>query len=195
MELVHILIAFVVGLLGLIYAYFKYSFTYWQSKGVEFVEPIFPYGSIKGFATKYHSSEFMQIIYNKFKASTRFVGLYIFARPAILIHDLELIKHVLIKDFEHFTDRGMYYNKEEDPLSAHLFAIDGPEWRILRPKLTSTFTSGKMKFMFPTVVEIGDRLRECLFNIVQQNDELEIKDIFGEIYNRCDRNVCIRHRM
>lgn len=119
MELVTILILFLVGLVSAIYAYFKYSFTYWQSKGVAFVEPIFPYGSIKGFATKYHSSEFMQIIYNKFKATTRFVGLYIFARPAILIYDQELIKNVLIKDFEHFTDRGMYYNNEDDPLSAH----------------------------------------------------------------------------
>lgn len=179
MELIHLLVLILIGLLSAIYAYFKMSYNYWQSKGVPYVEPIFPYGSIKGYGTKLHSSEFMQRIYNQFKATSKFVGLYIFARPAMLIFDMELIKNVLVKDFDHFTDRGVYYNKEDDPLAAHLFAVDGPEWRVLRPKLTSTFTSGKMKFMFPTVVEVGDRLRETLLKMVRQNDELEIKDVLA----------------
>lgn len=179
MELLHILLLILTGLLSVIYAYFKISYNYWQSKGVPFVEPIFPYGSIKGYGTKLHSSEFMQRIYNRFKSTTKFVGLYIFARPAILIFDMELIKHVLVKDFDHFTDRGLYYNKEDDPLAAHLFAVNGPEWRVLRPKLTPTFTSGKMKFMFPTVVEVGDRLRETLLKMVRENGELEIKDVLA----------------
>lgn len=36
-----------------------------------------------------------------------------------------------------------------------------------------------MKFMFPTVVEIGDRLKDCLINFVKQNDELEIRDLMA----------------
>ncbi|XP_055304976.1 probable cytochrome P450 6a13 [Sitodiplosis mosellana] len=33
-----------------------------------------------------------------------------------------------------------------------------------------------MKFMFPTVIEVGERFKDCLIDVVQQNDELEIKD-------------------
>jgi hypothetical protein len=32
----------------------------------------------------------------------RFVGLYEGMKPMILIRDLELIKHVMVKDFSHF---------------------------------------------------------------------------------------------
>ena len=43
-----------------------------------------------------------------------------------------MIKNVTIKDFNHFVDRGMYVNEEDDPLSGHLFSIAGDKWRILR---------------------------------------------------------------
>lgn len=31
--------------------------------------------------------------------------------------------------------------------------------------------------MFPTIVEVGERFRDCLFEIVEQHDELEMKDL------------------
>lgn len=189
MELFHILILIVITLLSAIYVYFKISFNYWRSKGVPYVEPVFPYGSIKGYATELHPSEFTQRIYKQFKATTKFVGMYFFARPAILIFDLDLVKNVLVKDFEHFADRGHYYNKKKDPLSANLYAVDEPEWRKLRPKITPTFSSAKMKFMFSTVVEVGDRLCEALQKMVNENDEIEIKDVLSkyttDVIGRC----------
>lgn len=72
---------------------------------------------------------------------------------------------------------GLYSNGEDDPLSATLFNLDGEQWKKLRTKVTQAFTSSKMKFMFPTVAEVGDRFRDHLFELVQQHDELEIKDL------------------
>lgn len=95
-----------------------------------------------------------------------------------LLLDLGLIKHVLVKDFNNFNDRGLYYNEKDDPLGAHLFTLDGEPWKKLRSKLSLTFNSltFKMKFMFPTILEVAERFRECLTEVVQQHDELETKD-------------------
>lgn len=66
-----------------------------------------------------------------------------------------------------------------DPLSAHLFNVDNPKWRILRTKLTPTFTSGKMKMMFGTVCDVGAKLIKTLGEASELavNNEIEIKDI------------------
>lgn len=33
--------------------------------------------------------------------------------------------------------------------------------------------------MFPTVVEVGERFKDCLIDVVKQNDELEIRDLMA----------------
>ena len=48
----------------------------------------------------------MHLEHYKFFQDDPFYGHYIVARPVIMLKDLALIKAVLVKDFDHFTDRN-----------------------------------------------------------------------------------------
>lgn len=47
----------------------------------------------------------------------RYLGIISFARPALLIKDLELYKQIFIKDFDHFVDhQNIHLSDKLDPL-------------------------------------------------------------------------------
>lgn len=179
MELLNLTIALLAILVSLIYLYVKRSFSYWKRIGVPHEKPSFPHGNYKISAKTENYVTFTTNYYTKFKDTSKVCGMYLFTRPMMLLLDLELIKNIWVKDFSSFSDRSFYYNDKDDPLSAHLVALDGKKWRNVRTKLTPTFTSGKMKFMFPTIATVGGRLTECLSEWIQECDEFEIKSVLA----------------
>jgi cytochrome P450 family 6 len=89
------------------------------------------------------------------------------------------MKAVLVKDFDKFHSRGFVTNEEVEPLQGHLFALSGSKWRNLRVKLSPTFTSGKIKMMFGTLVDSGKELQTCLQKPASNGETIEIKDILA----------------
>ncbi|XP_055386051.1 cytochrome P450 6a9-like [Condylostylus longicornis] len=168
----------VLGLLGFLYYLIKQRYSFWKNNGIPFLEPTIPFGNFKDVNRTVIFHEWMQKIYNDFKGEI-LVGIFVLFRPGLIILDLDLIKNILIKDFNQFTDRGLFSNEKDDPLSAHLFSLDGQKWKSLRNKLSPTFTSGKMKFMFPTVFEIGKKLEETLSELIIKENHIEIKDLLA----------------
>lgn len=162
-----------------IYLFVKRRYSYWSRRNIVYVEPKFPVGSFKFFGQKDHFSLQLGEIYQQYREKTSAVGLYFFFSPVLLVTDTELIRSILIKDFQHFQDRGTYYNEKHDPLSAHLFNVEYDRWKPLRSKLTPTFTSGKMKFMFSTVVAVADEFVNCIDTLVKTDNEMEIYDLLG----------------
>lgn len=108
----------------------------------------------------------------------RAFGIYIFFKPNLIITDLDLIRTVLIKEFESFHDHGTYCNEKLDPLSGHLFSLSGKKWRNLRVKLTPTFTSGKIKQMFLIINECGEELAKYLKSKAEMRNIVDMRDMF-----------------
>lgn len=114
--------------------------------------------------------------YEKFK-SYPYHGLYVFHAPILMINDLQLIKQILIKDFLIFVDRVSYSNAEIDPMTENLFFLRGDKWRIMRMKLSPTFTSGKLKQMFPLLKDISNELINAVDASLESSDILQLKDV------------------
>ncbi|KAI8123706.1 Cytochrome P450 6a9 [Lucilia cuprina] len=85
----------------------------------------------------------------------------------------------LIKDFNNFTDRGLYSNEKDDPLTGRLFLLDGAEWKNMRSKLSPTFSSGKMKGMYELVLKQAEELVEVFNDSLNESSIMEIKDIMA----------------
>lgn len=93
----------------------------------------------------------------------------------VYFQDPELIKKILVKDFDTFVDRGIHMDPE-DPLSQHLFRLRGVKWRGLRTKLSPTFTSGKLKMMFPFVIQQGYNYQKYLKNAVEKGEHIDVSN-------------------
>lgn len=178
MDPLNVLVA-IATLLFLGYLWVKRQYSYWSSRQIPEVEPTFPSGSIRMFGKREHLSLRLANVYAEQKKRGPIIGMYFFVRPALLLTDLNLIRNVLIKDFQYFQDRGVFYNEKVDPLSAHLFNLEPSKWKVLRSKLTPTFTSGKMKFMFPTIVAVAEQFRLVLNDMIKSGEEVEIRDVLG----------------
>ncbi|CAG9807632.1 unnamed protein product [Chironomus riparius] len=108
----------------------------------------------------------------------QFFGIFMFHKPSLVIKDPEIIKQVLVKDFNNFENH-VGGSDDHDPIGRdNLFLSKDGLWRNLRKKLTPFFTSGKMKSMFPFLDKIGDNLLEHMDKMSSSENcvEMKVKD-------------------
>lgn len=165
------------GTLTLLYLYLKWNYEYWNRTGFKTL-PGFSYlvGHLK--ATVTQKEAITNVLLKLYKASNEpFIGIYTLIHPALMIRDPELARAILIKDFLHFPDRGIRCNEDFDPLTGNLVALPFEKWKNLRAKLTPTFTSGKLKAMFSTLVDCGSTLQSHLENVASKGELLDVGEI------------------
>ncbi|KAL9881174.1 cytochrome P450 6d2 [Glossina fuscipes fuscipes] len=136
----------------------KIHYKKWQRLGIDYDEPYLPYGSLgEVVRQEKHLGMVLHDIYCQ-KAKAKIVGLFMFFKPILLIRDADLARMIMTTGFNSFHDRGLYVDEKNDPMSGNLFVLPGQRWRVLRAKLTPAFTSGKLKGMFDTIDEVGNKL-------------------------------------
>lgn len=171
----------IAALSTLLVAYVKHKYTFWPRRNVPQLQPELFFGNARKMILKQVAfGDTFSHIYNHFKSLGAPVGgFYIALKPELMLVDIDIIKSVMIKDFQHFTDRGNFVDEKNDPLTGHLFALPGLKWKSLRTKLTPTFTSGKMKMMFQTVVDTSKELQVIMDEKSNLGAPLDIKDILA----------------
>lgn len=110
-------------------------------------------------------------------------GVYEGFKPVLVTWDTEIIKHIFIKDFDHFTNRRDFNLRSghyrDEMISEMLFLKQGAEWKSLRGILSPTFTSGKIKSMFPLVCDKADALVNISIREASENPQVDMKRNFS----------------
>jgi cytochrome P450 family 6 len=71
-------------------------------------------------------------------------------------------------------------DEKSETLDAHLLNLTGTKWKILRSKLTPTFTSGKIKMMFNLMAECADQLKRYLDKPARNGEMVEMKEVMAK---------------
>lgn len=164
------------------YLYATRKFKYWAKRNITEVEPVPFFGNFsKCLFLKSSPAEFVKDLYDQSKGLP-YMGFYIFDKPFLLIRDPELVKHVLVKDFNVFNDRYASPNVNDRLGYANVFMMKNPGWKLLRAKLTPIFTSGKLKQMFELMLVVADDLDQYLEKQNLSNGKvLEMKDLCASL--------------
>ncbi|KAK4875979.1 hypothetical protein RN001_012401 [Aquatica leii] len=165
-------------LFGAFYIYCKRKLNYWHERGVPHRNPTVPFGHfLELFFFKGAPADYFAEVYKEFNSP--YIGFYAMTNPYLIIKDPELIKTILIKEFDSFSDRCFFNDRKIDLfMSNALLGIKNPQWKELRKKLSPVFTSGKIRMMTSLMIKCAENLEKYLSK--KLNEDIEIKEIAGK---------------
>ena len=167
-----------------VYWYVTRNFDEFKKKGIPYAEPSFPFGSTNAKATlmgEYNFIDADRLLGEKEFKDVKIWGWFLTGQPILVVNDEELAKHILVKDFDHFTDlRGFGYESESNDglLIKYMFSnMKGDKWKKVRKMTSGVFTSGKLKMMTPFIVQCADNMEDYLADLELKQTEFEVKEV------------------
>ncbi|XP_025157104.1 cytochrome P450 9e2-like [Harpegnathos saltator] len=167
-----------IGMLKVI-AYLHHQHIYWKKRDVPQIRAI-PGMKMgwKMFLQRISFMEYILFLYNHVP-DAKYIGLMDMATPLVFLRDPELIKDVMVKDFEHFPDHKTFSNEEVDPLfGKNVFSLRGNRWKEMRNTLSPSFTASKMKVMFELVSKCSREFVEYLADHPELCSSMDTKEAF-----------------
>ncbi|CAG9785903.1 unnamed protein product [Diatraea saccharalis] len=151
------------ALVTALWLYLRQRYSRFSAYGVKHFQPVPLMGNMTRVIFRMeHFADQVNRIYSAFP-DERFIGRYEFLNPMVVIKDIELLKKITVKDFEHFLDHRTMVDEKTDPFfGRNLFSLKGQEWKDMRSTLSPAFTSSKMRLMLPFMVEVGNQMIETL---------------------------------
>ncbi|NXS90957.1 CP3AD protein, partial [Jacana jacana] len=105
-------------------------------------------------------------------------GFYDGRQPVVAVMDPQIIKTVLVKEcYSTFTNRRRF--DLAGVIKNAISLAEDEQWKRIRTVLSPTFTSGKLKEMFPIIKHYGEVLVKNVQKQVEKDNTISVKDIFG----------------
>ncbi|XP_021957568.2 cytochrome P450 6a2 [Folsomia candida] len=125
-----------------------------------------------------------QMNYDKLKrANAKLGGRTQFGKKNFLVADSDLMKHILVKDYDHFVNRGGLNMPESDILVKRmLIFLSDEKWKGMRSKLSPTFTTGKIKRLFSLFNDSAKKLIKYVDERMAESTDGEIE--LGDGYSK-----------
>ncbi|XP_051017134.1 cytochrome P450 3A9-like isoform X1 [Acomys russatus] len=159
--------------LALLYLYGTYTHGHFKNLGISGPKPLPFMGNILAYRDGFW--EFDRQCHKKYG---KMWGFYEGRQPILAIMDPDIIKTVLVKEcYSTFTNRRAF--GPVGILKKAITVSENEEWKRLRTLLSPTFTSGKLKEMFPIINQYADLLVKNVRCGAEQGDPIIMKEVFG----------------
>ncbi|XP_063620391.1 cytochrome P450 6a2-like [Cydia splendana] len=148
---------------------------YWLQRKVLYEEPCPIFGNFGAAMTARRSyAKMLEYFYEKYK-NEKYVGIFQARRPTLMVLDMDIAKTIFSTDFACFSDlRVSSTDTRREPLIRNVINMKGAEWKAMRQIISPTFSSAKMKGMFPLISECAQNLRNILLNSL---GEVEVPEV------------------
>ncbi|KYN29648.1 Cytochrome P450 9e2 [Trachymyrmex cornetzi] len=159
------------------------NFNFFKRHGIIHIPPVPVFGAM--ISSMFFQTSFVDCllkIYN-FNPNAKYYGFYFMTTPVFLLRDPELIKNILVKNFESFPNRLDFSGSNDSLLKNNLFSLCGEKWRNVRNLLTPSFTSNKIKMMFTLISESAQDFAKFITTLPADKGCINMKDAFSKYTN------------
>ena len=104
---------------------------------------------------------------------------YVGTKPVMVTEDLEIIKSIMIKNFDSFMNRPYFPQLMRKKKERGLVMLCDEDWRRVRRMLTPTFSSKKLKAMSPLIQEGCENLRNKMAAVSDTDASVDVWKLFG----------------
>ncbi|XP_033227663.1 cytochrome P450 6k1-like isoform X2 [Belonocnema kinseyi] len=156
------------------YFYLTRNFQYWKKRGVVEIPPRPFFGN---FSIKMSPGYLLKKFYEQSENSP-YVGIYILHKPCLILRDPEIIKRILVKDFNIFSDKFMRSSEKENFSNYCIFLIKNPDWKYIKTRLSSLFTSSKLRNMFEYLQDVRKDLDDYMDSRIEGSEKrINVKEL------------------
>ncbi|XP_040430792.1 cytochrome P450 3A9-like [Cygnus olor] len=158
---------------ALVIAYGTWPFGLFKKLGIPGPRPLPFFGT----CLEYRKG-FLEFDNECFRKYGKMWGIYDGRQPVLAVMDPKIIKSVLVKEcYSTFTNRR--HVDLAGVLNNAVSLAEDEQWKRIRTVLSPTFTSGKLKEMFPIMKHYGEILVKNVQKRVEKDNSIPVKDIFG----------------
>lgn len=168
----------------LLYMYVARNRNYWKNQNVPHESLSIITRSLKHILSKHMCFE-DRVRYQKYG---RVSGFFQGTRPSLMVAQPELVKQVLVKDFNLLPNR-METDFGDDIFNNMMVMAHVDLWRKIRPASSPAFTTGKLRKMHPLIQDCVKATCEHLEAAAEKDEDVDMKQFYGhytlDVIARC----------